>query len=62
MPRPFPRKLRFLLVYPLLAWLLLAGKTTEQHLRIGIGLPVGSNLEYADPATLARAIEGRREM
>ncbi len=31
-------------------------------MRIGIGLPVGSNLEYADPATLARAIEGRREM
>jgi len=30
--------------------------------RIGIGLPVGSNLEYADPATLARAMEGRREM
>jgi recombination protein RecR len=31
-------------------------------MRIGIGLPVGSNLEYADSATLARAIEGRREM
>lgn len=31
-------------------------------MRIGIGLPVGSNLEYADPATLARAIEGRREI
>lgn len=31
-------------------------------MRIGIGLPVGSNLEYADPATLARAIESRREM
>ena len=31
-------------------------------MRIGIGLPVGSNLEYADPATLARAIEGRREV
>lgn len=31
-------------------------------MRIGIGLPVGSNLEYADPATLARALEGRREM
>lgn len=31
-------------------------------MRIGIGLPVGSNLEYADPATLARAIECRREM
>jgi len=31
-------------------------------MRIGIGLPVGSNLEFADPATLARAIEGRREL
>lgn len=31
-------------------------------MRIGIGLPVGSNLEYADPATLARALEGRREI
>ncbi|MFA5038306.1 MAG: recombination mediator RecR [Candidatus Omnitrophota bacterium] len=31
-------------------------------MRIGIGLPVGSNLEYADPATLAHAIEARREM
>ncbi|MDD5020414.1 MAG: recombination mediator RecR [Candidatus Omnitrophica bacterium] len=31
-------------------------------MRIGIGLPVGSNLEYADPATLARAMEGRREI
>jgi len=31
-------------------------------MRIGIGLPVGSNLEYADPATLARALEGRREL
>ena len=31
-------------------------------MRIGIGLPVGSNLEFADPATLARAIEGRREI
>lgn len=30
--------------------------------RIGIGLPVGSNLEYADPATLARAMEARTEM
>ena len=28
--------------------------------RIGIGLPVGSNLEYADPATLSMALEARR--
>ncbi|HQP91823.1 MAG TPA: recombination mediator RecR [Candidatus Omnitrophota bacterium] len=31
-------------------------------MRIGIGLPVGSNLEFADPATLARALESRREI
>ncbi len=28
--------------------------------RIGLGLPVGSNLEYADPATLSMALESRR--
>ncbi|MCX7926937.1 MAG: recombination mediator RecR [Candidatus Omnitrophica bacterium] len=28
--------------------------------RIGLGLPVGSNLEYADPATLSVALESRR--
>lgn len=30
--------------------------------RIAFGLPVGSDLEYADEITLARAIEGRREL
>ena len=30
--------------------------------RLAYGIPVGSNLEYADDATLARALEGRREM
>lgn len=29
--------------------------------RIGRGLPVGGDLEYADEATLTRALEGRRE-
>lgn len=29
--------------------------------RIGRGLPVGADLEYADPTTLDRAMEGRRE-
>lgn len=29
--------------------------------RIGRGLPVGGDLEYADEVTLARALEGRRE-
>jgi recombination protein RecR len=28
--------------------------------RIGLGLPVGSNLEYADSATLTKALESRR--
>ncbi len=30
--------------------------------RIAYGLPVGSHLEYADQATIARALEGRREV
>jgi recombination protein RecR len=29
--------------------------------RIASGIPVGSHLEYADQATLARALEGRRD-
>ena len=30
--------------------------------RLAYGIPVGSHLEYADEATLTRALEGRREM
>ena len=30
--------------------------------RIGSGLPMGADLEYADQATLSRAMEGRREI
>ena len=30
--------------------------------RIAYGIPVGSNLEFADDATLFRALEGRREI
>jgi recombination protein RecR len=30
--------------------------------RIGSGLPMGADLEYADQATLSRAMEGRREL
>ncbi|MGD0336018.1 MAG: recombination mediator RecR [Candidatus Omnitrophota bacterium] len=30
--------------------------------RIGLGLPVGSNLEYADSATLAKAMQARRDI
>lgn len=29
--------------------------------RLAYGIPVGSHLEYADEATLMRALEGRRE-
>ncbi|MDD5006177.1 MAG: recombination mediator RecR [Candidatus Omnitrophica bacterium] len=30
--------------------------------RIGFGIPVGSNIEYSDSLTLARALESRREI
>ncbi|MDD5155476.1 MAG: recombination mediator RecR [Candidatus Omnitrophica bacterium] len=30
--------------------------------RIGLGLPVGSNVEYADSTTLSRALESRRNI
>jgi recombination protein RecR len=30
--------------------------------RLARGLPVGGDLEYADPHTLMRALDGRQEM
>ena len=30
--------------------------------RLAYGVPVGGHLEFADDATLMRALEGRREM
>jgi recombination protein RecR len=30
--------------------------------RIALGLPVGSELEYADEVTVGKALEGRREL
>lgn len=30
--------------------------------RIGSGLPIGADLEYADQATLCRALDGRRDI
>jgi recombination protein RecR len=30
--------------------------------RIGMGIPVGSDLEFADDVTISKAMEGRREM
>ena len=36
-------------------------KPTGVHLsRIGLGIPVGSNLEYADATTLSKSLESRR--
>lgn len=52
----------------------LEGETTAMHIvkmlqdspvkvtRIARGLPMGSDLEYADDVTLSRALEGRREI
>lgn len=39
-----------------------AGKNNVRTSRIGSGLPMGADLEYADQATLNRAMEGRREL
>jgi recombination protein RecR len=30
--------------------------------RIGVGIPVGSDLEYADEVTMFKAMEGRRDL
>jgi recombination protein RecR len=30
--------------------------------RIATGVPAGSDIEYADEVTMARALEGRREL
>ena len=30
--------------------------------RIGVGIPVGADLEYADEVTMMKAMEGRREL
>jgi recombination protein RecR len=30
--------------------------------RLGMGIPTGADLEYADEVTLTRAIEGRRQL
>lgn len=37
------------------------GKPPVKITRIGHGLPIGADIEYADGLTLARALEGRRE-
>ena len=30
--------------------------------RIGVGIPVGADLEYADEVTMMKAMEGRRDL
>jgi len=30
--------------------------------RLGMGIPTGADLEYADDATLTQALEGRRDL
>lgn len=37
-------------------------KSNVKIYRIGYGLPVGADIEYADDITLMRAIEGKKEM
>lgn len=39
-----------------------AGHDDISITRIGHGLPIGANIEFADGITLARALEGRRKM
>ena len=38
------------------------GEGTLRVTRLGFGLPMGSNIEYADQVTLSRALEGRRAL
>ncbi len=38
------------------------GRPVLSVTRIGHGLPIGADIEYADGLTLARALEGRRQM
>lgn len=40
----------------------LPNKDTIAITRIGHGLPIGADIEYADGLTLARALEGRRKL
>lgn len=40
----------------------LPNKEQLQLSRIGHGLPIGADIEYADGVTLARALEGRRQI
>lgn len=37
-------------------------KMGVKHSRLAIGIPVGSEIEYIDPQTLKKSIEGRKEL
>jgi recombination protein RecR len=41
---------------------LLARKNDLKVTRLGMGIPTGADLEYADETTLTQALEGRREL
>lgn len=44
-------------------WLATALRTYQARItRIATGVPAGSDIEYADEVTMARALEGRREL
>jgi recombination protein RecR len=44
-------------------WLAAALRGLPVHItRIATGIPAGSDIEYADEVTMARAMEGRREI
>ena len=44
-------------------WLASALRNSQVHItRIATGVPAGSDIEYADEVTMARAMEGRRAM
>ena len=38
------------------------GKWKMEITRLGMGIPTGADLEYADEVTLTQALEGRREL
>ena len=42
-------------------WIEVEEKSVDVY-RIGYGLPVGADIEYADDITLMRALESKKEM
>ena len=69
LPQGVPGTLRSLLVLPLAEELVFRGALLRllrplgvRVTRLAYGIPVGSQLEYADEVTLLRALEGRQEL